>query len=143
MFLPSLSSWSVGSPGSLRLGMPLRSGVLFPGLSLFCIGSASFLASSPAPSVSYGLVVVFPLGGLLLYGCIGSLLQRWSAVVLSSVVCLQSSFPTFVVVLFLPPSSFRPPSVSVGCVPSAFAMGSPWPGSSIGVVFLHSIGTKA
>ena len=31
VFLPSLPSWSVGSPGSLRLGMPLHSGVLFPG----------------------------------------------------------------------------------------------------------------
>ena len=31
VFLPSLPSWSVGSPGSQRLGMPLRSGVLFPG----------------------------------------------------------------------------------------------------------------
>ena len=67
----------------------------------------------------------FPLGGLLLYGCIGSLIPRSSAVVLSSVVCLLSSFPTLVVVLFIPPSSFRTPSVSVGCVPSAFAMGSP------------------
>ena len=67
----------------------------------------------------------FPLGGLLLYGCIGSLIPRSSAVVLSSVVCLQSSFPTLVVVLFITPSSFRTPSVSVGCVPSAFAMGSP------------------
>ena len=67
----------------------------------------------------------FPLGGLLLYGCIGSLIPRLSAVVLSSVVCLQSSFPTLVVVLFITPSSFRTPSVSVGCVPSAFAMGSP------------------
>ena len=103
----------------------------------------SFLPSSPAPPVSYSLAVVFPLGGLLLYGCISSLFQHWSAVVLSSVVCLQSSFHTFVMVLFLPPSSFRPPSVSVGCVPSAFAMGSPWPGSSVGVLFLHSIGTKA
>ena len=37
VFLPSLPSWSVGSPGSPRLGVPLCSGVLFPGLSLFCI----------------------------------------------------------------------------------------------------------
>ena len=100
-----------------------------PSVSLFCVfgclGSVYFLASSPAPPVSSGLVVVFPLGGLLLYGCIGSLIPRSSAVVLSSVVCLQSSFPALVVVLFIPPSSFRTPSVSVGCVPSAFAMGSP------------------
>ena len=42
----------------------------------------------------------FPLGGLLLYGCIGSLIPRSSAVVLSSAVCLQPSLPTLVVVLF-------------------------------------------
>ena len=68
---------------------------------------------------------LFPLGGLLIYGCIRSLVPRSSAVVLSSVACLQSGFPTLVVVLLFPPSSFRTPSVSVGCVPSAFAMGSP------------------
>ena len=37
VFLPSLPSWSVGSPGSPRLGAPLCSGGLFPGLSLFCV----------------------------------------------------------------------------------------------------------
>ena len=68
---------------------------------------------------------LFPIGGLLIYGCLGSLILRSSAVVLSSVVCLQSSFPTLVVVLLIPPSSFHTPSVSVGCVPGAFAMGSP------------------
>ena len=127
--------------------MPLRSGELFPGLSFFRIFGLYRFGFLPCfLSCSSGVLRpdgCFPLGGLLLYGCIGSLIQRWSALVLSSVVCLQSSFPTFVVVLFIPPSSFRPPSVSVGCVPSAFAMGSPWPGLSVGVVFLYSIGTKA
>ena len=37
VFLPSFPSWSVGSPGSPRLGAPLCSGGLFPGLSLFCV----------------------------------------------------------------------------------------------------------
>ena len=37
VFLPSLPSWSVGFPGSPRLGVPLCSGRLFPGLSLFCV----------------------------------------------------------------------------------------------------------
>ena len=118
--------------------MPLRSGLRFPGLSLFCIFGLYWFGFLPCfLSCSSGVLrpgCSFPLGGLLLYGCIGSLIPRWSAVVLSSVVCLQSSFATFVVVLFIPPSSFRPPSVSVGCDPSAFAMGSPWLGSSVGVV---------
>ena len=68
---------------------------------------------------------LFPLAGLLLYGCIRSLVPRSSTVVLCSVACLQSDFPTLVVVMLFPPSSFRTPSVSVGCVPGAFAMGSP------------------
>ena len=48
--VPTLPSWSVGSPGSPRLALPLRSGVLFPGypccVSSVCIGSASFLSCS-------------------------------------------------------------------------------------------------
>ena len=68
---------------------------------------------------------LFPLAGLLLHGCIRSLVPRSSTVVLCSVACLQSDFPTLVVVMLFPPSSFRTPSVSVGCVPGAFAMGSP------------------
>ena len=68
---------------------------------------------------------LFPLAGLLLYGCFRSLVPRSSTVVLCSVVCLQSVFPTLVVVMLFPPSSFRTPSVSVGCVLGAFAMGSP------------------
>ena len=68
---------------------------------------------------------LFPLAGLLLYGCFRSLVPRLSTVVLCSVVCLQSVFPTLVVVMLFPPSSFHTPSVSVGCVLGAFAMGSP------------------
>ena len=68
---------------------------------------------------------LFPLAGLLLDGCIRSLVPRSSTVVLCSVACLQSDFPTLAVVMLFPPSSFRTPSVSVGCVPGAFAMGSP------------------
>ena len=37
VFLPSLPSWSAGSPRSPRLGVPLCSGGFFPGLSLFCV----------------------------------------------------------------------------------------------------------
>ena len=128
VFLPSLPSWSVGSPGSPRLGMPLRSGVLFPGYPCSVSSVVRFGFLPCFLSCSSGVFRpggCFPLGGLLLYGCLGSLIPRSSAVVLSSVVCLQTSFPTLVVVLFIPPSSFRMPSVSVGCVPSAFTMGSP------------------
>ena len=65
VFLPSLPSWSVGSPGSPSLGVPLcsrgrgGSSQCCPcSVSPICIGSAPFLPSSPAPPVSYGLVVV-------------------------------------------------------------------------------------
>ena len=48
--VPTLPSWSVGPPGSPRLALPLRSGVLLPGctcsVSSVCIGSASFLSCS-------------------------------------------------------------------------------------------------
>ena len=85
VFLPSLPSWSVGSPGSPRLGVPLCSGVLFPGLSLFCISCSS--------GVLWPGGCFFPLCGLLLSGCIGSLIQHWSTGVLLPVACLQSSLP--------------------------------------------------
>ena len=48
--VPTLPSCSVGPPGSPRLALPLRSGVLLPGctcsVSSVCIGSASFLSCS-------------------------------------------------------------------------------------------------
>ena len=120
--VPLVFSW-------LLFGVPTFSPQLVCGFSRV---SASWHASAfggALPRVSLFCVFrpggCFPLGGLLLYGCIGSLIPRSSAVVLSSVVCLQSSFPTLVVVLFIPLPSFRTLSVSVGCVPSAFAMGSP------------------
>ena len=62
VFLPSLPSWSVGSPGSPRLGCPCVRGGSSQGcpcsVSSVCLGSAPFLPSSPAPPVSYGLAVV-------------------------------------------------------------------------------------
>ena len=123
--VPTLPSWSVGPPGSPRLALPLRSGVLLPGCAccvfgLYLFGFLPFLLLRCLTAWW-----LFPLGGCLLYGCLRSLVPRSSTVVLSSVACLQSGFPTLVVVLLFPPSSFRTPSVSVGCVPSAFAMGSP------------------
>ena len=48
--VPTLPSCSVSPPGSPRLALPLRSGVLLPGctcsVSSVCIGSASFLSCS-------------------------------------------------------------------------------------------------
>ena len=48
VLLPSLPSWSVGSPGSPHLGVPLCSGGLFPGLSLFCIFGLYRFGSLPS-----------------------------------------------------------------------------------------------
>ena len=48
VFLPSLHSWSVGSPRSPRLGVPLCSGGLFPGLSLFCVFGLYRFGSFPS-----------------------------------------------------------------------------------------------
>ena len=63
VFLPSLPSWSVGSLGSPRLGVPLCSGGGSSqgcpcSVSSVCIGSAPFLPSSPDPPVYSDLVVV-------------------------------------------------------------------------------------
>ena len=85
VFLPSLPSWSVCgfSRVSASWRAPVFGGAL-PGvvLGLYLRFVSVRLPSCPAPPGSYGLVVVFPLGGLLLYGCIGSLIQHWSTVVL-------------------------------------------------------------
>ena len=110
------------------LACPCIRGCSSQGIFVLCLRLSRFGFLPCFLSCSSGVFCpggCFPLGGLLLYGRIGSLIPRSSAVVLLSVVCLQSSFPTLVVVLFIPPSSFRTPSVSVGCVPSAFKMGSP------------------
>ena len=154
VFLPSLPSGSVGSPGSPCLSVPLYSGVgggegalprvvLVLYLRFVSVRLPSFLPLLLLRCLS-ARWLFFPLGGLLLYGRLGSLLQQWSTVVLCSVVCLQSSlplhcrgsvfFPRLCFVLRLSPS--------VGFL-SAFAMGPPWTGASVGVGFLHSIGTKA
>ena len=83
---------------------------------------------------------LFPLAGLFLYGCFRSLVPCSSTVVLCSVVCLQSVFPTLVVVMLFPPSSFRTPSVSVGCV---LCDGVTLAWVECRCCFLPSIGTKA
>ena len=68
----------------------------------------------------------FPLGGLLLYGCIGSLIQQWFHCGLCSVVYLQSSLPLSCrgSVFFLRLRFVRRLSPSVVFL-SAFAMESP------------------
>ena len=103
-----------------------------------CLGSAPFLPSSPAPPVSCVLVIL--------------LSPRWAP----PLRVYWFTHPALVPLRFcaLPVSSIAPPLRCRGSVfvrrlspsvvfLSAFAMGSPWPGSSVGVVFLHSIGTKA
>ena len=87
VFLPSLPSWSVGSPGSPRLGVPLCSGggalprvVLVLYLRFVSVRLPSFLPLLLLRCFT-AWWLFFPLGGLL-YGCIGSLIQQWSTVVL-------------------------------------------------------------
>ena len=152
LFLPivcSLSGWSVNSPGSPCLGMPLCSVNTFPRFILVlcfsvCLGSAPFLPCSPAPPESCVLVVLLSprwAPPLRVYWFTHPVLVplRFCALPVSSI-----AHPSGVVVLFSS-SVFvfvRRLSLSVVFL-SAFSMGSPWPGSSVGVVFLHSIGTKA
>ena len=107
-------------------------GGLFPGLSLFCIFGLYRFGSLPSflPLLLLRCLSAwwffFPLGGLLLYGCLGSLIQQWSTVVLCSVVCLQSSLPLHCrgSVFFLRLRFVLHLSPSVVFL-SAFAMGSP------------------
>ena len=80
--VPTLPSCSVGPPGSPRLALPLRSGVLLPGCTcsvfgLYRFGFLPFLLLRCLPAWW-----LFPLGGLLLFRCIRSLVPRSSTVVL-------------------------------------------------------------
>ena len=64
--VPTLPSWSVGSPGSLRLALPLRSGyssqgVLVLGLRFVSVGFLPFLLLR-----CFTAWWLFPLGGLLI-----------------------------------------------------------------------------
>ena len=104
VFLPSLPSWSVGSPGSPRLGVPVSGG----GSSQGCPCSVSSVVSVRLPSFLPLLLLrcltawwlFFLLGGLLLYGCIGSLIQHgplWFCDLLS---VSNLAYPSIVVVLF-------------------------------------------
>ena len=99
--VPTLPSCSVGPPGSPRLALPLRSGVLLPGctcsVSSVCIGSASFFPTQ----VSYGLVVVSPGWSPPLWL---SSFSRPSFVHCGLVICCLS-------VVFLVPSRWGHPSM--------------------------------
>ena len=114
------SSWVSASCLAPAFGVSLTRVYLFCVFGLYRFGLLPFLLLRCLTAWW-----LFPLAGLLLYGCFRSLVPRSSTVVLCSVVCLQSVFPTLVVVMLFPPSSFCTPSVSVGCVLGAFAMGSP------------------
>ena len=139
VFLPSLPSGSVGSPGFPRLSVPLYSGGALPRVGLvLCLRVVSVWLRSSLPLLLLRCLSAwwwfFPLGGLLLYGCLGSLIQQWSTVVLCSVVCLPSSLPLHCrgSVFFLRLRFVLRLSPLVIFL-SAFAMGSPWAGSSVGV----------
>ena len=123
--VPTLPSWSLGPPGSPRLALPLRSGVLLPGctcsVSSVCIGSASFLSCSSGvlrpggcfPWVVSSSMIVFVLS---------SQVRPLSSCTLLPVSSLASP-PGSWFCCFLRLRFVR--RVSVGCVPSAFAMESP------------------
>ena len=139
VFLPSLPSGSVGSPGFPRLSVPLYSGGALPRVGLvLCLRVVSVRLPSFLPLLLLRCLSAwwwfFPLGGLLLYGCLGSLIQQWSTVVLCSVVCLPPSLPLHCrgSVFFLRLRFVLRLSPLVIFL-SAFAMWSPWAGSSVGV----------
>ena len=81
--VPTLPSCSVGPPGSPRLALPLRSGGSLTRVYLFCVfglyrfGLVPFLLLRCLTAWW-----LFPLGGLLLYGCFRSLVPRSSTVAL-------------------------------------------------------------
>ena len=115
--VPTLPSCSVGPPGSPRLALPLHSGVLLPGctcsVSSVCIDSASFLSCSSGVLRPGGCFPWLGSSSMVVFVHSSHIRPLWSC-------ALLSDFPTLVVVML-----FRTPSVSVGCVPGAFAMGSP------------------
>ena len=83
MFLPSLPSWSVGLQVLCVLAYPCVQGalprvVLVLYLRLYRFSSLPLLLLRCLTAWWW----FFPLGGLLLYGCIGSLIHQWSTVVL-------------------------------------------------------------
>ena len=131
------SSWVSASCLAPEFGGFLTRVYLFCVFGLYRFGLLPFLLLRCL--TAWGL---FPLAGLLLYGCIRSLVPRSSTVVLCSVACLQSDFPTLVVVMLFPPSSFRTPSVCRLCS-WCLRDGVTLAWVECRCCFLHSIGTKA
>ena len=131
--VPTLPSCSVGPPRSPRHALPLRSGVLLPGcpcsVSSVYIDSASFLSCSSG---------VLRPGGCFPWLVSSSMVVfvHSSTVVVCSVACLQSDFPTMVVVMLFPPSVCR---LCSWCLRDGVTLA--W--VECRCCFLHSIGTKA
>ena len=135
--------------GLRGFGVPLWSGVLFPGLSLFCAFGLYLFGPLPSfLSCSSGILrpggCSFPWAGSSTTGVLAHSSGDGFPEVVCSVVCLLSSSPLWCrgSVFFLRLRFVRRLSLLVVFF-SAFAMGSPWSGSSVGYGFSHSIGTKA
>ena len=135
--------------GLRGFGVTPWSGVLFPGLSLFCAFGLYLFGSLPSfLSCSSGILrpggCSFPWVSSSTTGVLAHSSGDGFPEVVCSVVCLQSSSPLRCrgSVFFLRLRFVRHLSPSAVFF-SAFAMGSPWSGSSVGYGFSHSIGTKA
>ena len=135
--------------GLRGFGVPLWSGVLFHGLSLFCAFGLYLFGSRPSfLSCSSGILrpggYSFPWVGSSTPSVLAHSSGDGFPGVVCSVVYLQSCSPFRCrgSVFFLRLRFVRRLSPSVVFF-SAFAMGSPWSGSSVCYGFYHSIGTKA
>ena len=124
--VPTLTSCSVGPPGSPRLALPLRSGVLLPGctcsVSSVCISSASFLSCSSSVLRPGGCFPWVVSSSMVVFVLSSHVRPLWSCNLLPVSSLASPPWSWFCCFLCL---RFRTPSVSVRCVPSAFAMGSP------------------
>ena len=123
--VPTLPSCSVGPPGSPRLALPLRSGVVLPGctcsVSSVCIDLASFLSCSSGvlrPGSCFPWLVS---SSLVVFVHSSHVRPLWSCALWS--VSSLSYPPWLWLCCFLRLRFIR--RLSVGCVLGAFAMGSP------------------
>ena len=149
VFLPSLPSWSVSSRGSPRLWRtPMVRGALTRVVLVLCLRFVSDRLPSFLPLLLLRFLrpggCSFPWVGSSTTGVLAASSGDGFPGVVCSVVCLRSSSPLRCrcYVFFLRLRFVRRLSPSVVFF-SAFAMGSPWSGSSVGYGFSHSIGTKA
>ena len=85
--VPALPSCSVGPPGSPRLALPLRSGVLLPGctcsVSSVCIDSASFLSCSSGVLQPGGCFPWLVSSSMVVFVHLSHVRPLWSCALLS------------------------------------------------------------